>query len=512
MSMKGNAEIYEGLRLEDRRIYASGLQSSVIEKLPEHKQPSKGTGTFTAKAIPSPNREGSSNSAYPIVAAWPGTLNEKTGGTNLIPLRFDQQYGGASGGGFGAGPTTLGVFGLQVVPALLISGRYDSNVFFTPAIQGVRREDYTTVVHPQLFVRDNGRLVSTTVNAGVIGEYFTVHPGLSYVGFNGVVGLDFDNLVRRWVHGASLYFRNFTYYTPAPPSFLTGGSRAYNPLTEQDPAGPLTPEDTYIRGFQLQRVNTLTNQSTIGGLYPISSTTNLIAGYSFAFINFGRQYQSTYAPSLFDNVQHIGRLGLSERLTGRDTVTGQYSYSHGTFSGGGTGDYESHTGSVSWTRSYSQSLRSTITGGVTLVTQEFSGGATSDLVYTASASLNWTEGLNALTLAYSGGVYPSYVSNAGPIFSHLVAATGTRRFSDNLTGGVGVHYSLNKSIGDAGGNPGLNLESRTGSAWVNYRVTQSAFLWLMYNYGLFSGNYSNPIQVQTFARNEVVLTLAYYWR
>lgn len=510
--MKAKAETYEGMRLEDRRTYASGLQFPVIHELSAHEQPLKGTGTFTVKATPSLNREDSSISVYPKVASLSETLNDMTGGTNLIPLRFSQQYGGAAGGGLGAGQTTSGIFGLQVVPALLISGRYDSNVFFTPPIQGVRREDYTTVVHPQLFVRDSGRQISTTFNVGVIGEYFTVHPGLSYVGFNGVVGFDFDNLVRRWVHGSSLYLRNFTYYTPAPPSFLTGGSRAYNPLTEQDPAGTLTPEDTYIRGFQLQRVNTLTNQSTIGGLYPISSTTNLIAGYSFAFIKFGRQYQPAYAPSLFDNVQHIGRLGLSERLTGKDTVTGQYAYSHGTFSGGGTGDYESHTGSVSWTRTYSQSLRSTMSGGVTLVTQQFSGGATSDLVYTAAASLNWTEGLNALTLAYSGGVYPSYVSNAGPIFSHLVSATGTRRFSDSLIGGVGVHYSLNKSISSAGETPGLNLESRTGSAWVNYRVTQSAFLWLMYQYGLFSGNYSNPTQVQTFARNEVVLTLGYYWR
>ncbi|ALA59806.1 hypothetical protein NITMOv2_3414 [Nitrospira moscoviensis] len=428
----------------------------------------------------------------------------------IIPPRFDQQFGGAGATGT-SGQTTFGVFGLQVVPAITISGRYDSNVFFTPAIQGVRREDYATSVTPQLFVRDNGRYVSTLMQIGATGEYFTVHPGLSYVGFNGAVNFTFDNIVRRWVQGASLYVSNFTNYTPTPPSFLTAGSGAYSPLAEQGEA-QLSIEDTYIRGFQLQRVNTLTNQSTIGGLYPVSSTTNLVAAYSYAFINFGRQYQSDFSPGLFDNVQHTGRIGLSHRLTAQDTILFQYAYNRDIFSSAGSGNFETHGGTVAWTRSYSPALRSTLSGGASLVNQEFAGGTQSNWVYTAAASLNWTRGLDSVTLTYSGGVYPSFVANAGPIFSNLVAATLTHRFRDNVVGGVGANYSSNKSIEDSSSQPGLNFESKTANAWVNYRLTQSTFLWLTYNWGLFSGNYADPNQTQIFARNEVILSLSQYWR
>jgi hypothetical protein len=433
------------------------------------------------------------------------------GGYAFIPPRFNQQFGGGASGASAPGPTTIGVFGLQVIPAITISGRYDSNVFFTPAIQGLRREDYATSVTPQLFVRDNGRYVSTIMRLGATGEYYTVHPGLSYVGFNGAFNLSFDNIVSRWAHGASLYVNNFTNYSPMPPSFLTGDNGVFNPLADQG-AVVLSPEDTYIRGFQLQRVNTVTNQSTIGGLYPVSSTTNLVAAYTYGFINFGRQFQSNFSPGLFNNIQHTARTGLSHRFTAQDTILFQYLYNHDTFSGAASGDYETHGGTVAWTRSYSTSLRSMIAGGASLVRQEFIGGPESNLVYTASAALNWTQGLNAVTVSYSGGVYPSFVASAGPIFSHLVAATVAHRFSDNITGGVGGYYSRNLSIEDSSGQPGLDFESKTANVWGNYRLTQSTFLRLSYNWGLFSGNYSNPNQPQIFARNEVLLSLSQFWR
>jgi hypothetical protein len=308
-----------------------------------------------------------------------------------------------------------------------------------------------------------------------------------------------------------LYISNFTNYTPTPPSFLTAGSGAYSPLTEQG-AAPLSVEDTYIRGFQLQRVNTFTNQTTIGGLYPLSNTTNLVAGYSYAFIKFGRQYQSDFTPGLFDNVQHTGRLGLSHRLTAQDTILFQYAYNRDIFASSGSGNYETHGGTVAWTRNYNPSLRSTVSGGASLVSQEFSGGLESTWIYTAAASLNWTQGLDSITLNYSGGVYPSFVANAGPIFSHLIAVTATHRFKDNVVGGVGANYSSNKSIEDSSDQPGLNFESKSANVWITYRMTQSTFLGLTYNWGLFSGNYADPTQTQIFARNEVILSLSQYWR
>ena len=457
-------------------------------------------------------------SGRPMLASWSVPFNTTIETTSLTPFRFDQQVGGGAGaGGAAVGSTTFGVSGLQVVPAITISGRYDSNVFFTPALQGVRREDYSTVVTPQVFVRGDGRYVSTRMSVGATGEYFTVHPGLSYVGFNGAFGLSFDNLVRRWVAGSSLYITNFTNYTPAPPAFLAGGSSTYSPLDQQGGAPPLSVEDTYIRGFQLQRVNTLTNLSTIGGSYPVSYSTNLVASYTHAFINFGRQFQSNSSPAnsrqgLFDNVQHTGRLGVSHQLTAQDTVLVQYTYNRNIFSSSAGGGFETHGGTVAWKRSYNQSLRSSVIGGASLINQEFSGVSQSSWVYTATTSLDWIQGLNAYSLSYSGGVYPSYVSSAGPIFSHLVAVTGAHRFTDKFVGGLAAMYSHNSSIENSGGTAALKFESKSANAWLNYRVTESTFLWLSYNYGIFSGNYTNPNQTQTFSRNEVLLSLSQYWR
>lgn len=454
-------------------------------------------------------------SARAVLASWMFPAGRATDPMTITPLRFDQQYGGegvGGVGGVGSGDTTFGVFGLQVIPAVSISGRYDSNVFFQPAIAGVRRDDYATAVSPQVLVRDNGRYVSTLMSLGATAEQFVVNPELSYIGFNGALNLSFDNIVRRWNEGASLYVRNFSNYSPTPPAFLGGGSSASSPITTQEETSQLTANDTFARGIQLQRVNTFSNQSTIGGLYPVSNTTSLISSYTYAFINFGRQFQSTPSPGLFDSVQHTARFGTSHRLTGQDTVLVQYTYNRGTFSGSSVGDFDAHGGAVDWIRRYSPSLRSTLSGGASRITQDFSGGAQSEWVYTALAALSWNNGPDALTLSYSGGVFPSFVSSAGPIFSHLVTAVGTHRFEENVLGGVRINYSNNMSIQSVDGQPSLSLESKSANVFMNYRVTQSMVLGLAYNWGLFSGNFTDPNQPQIFARNEVILSLSQYWR
>ena len=194
-------------------------------------------------------------------------------------------------------------------------------------------------------------------------------------------------------------------------------------------------------------------------------------------------------------------MGVSHRLTGQDTVFVWYTYNRDTFSASSVGNYDSHNGSVAWTRIYSQSLRSNLSGGASMVTQEFSGGSQSRWVYTSLASVNWIKGPDALTLSYSGGVYPSYVASAGALFSNLVAVTGTHRFSEYVAGGVGANYSSNRSVQSSGPEPELSLESKSANAWMSYRITQSTILALAYNWGLFSGNYFDPNQTNSGLRS-----------
>lgn len=440
------------------------------------------------------------------------------------PNRFEEQASGGSTGGLaGIGTSaTSGPPGIKIIPMLFLSERYDSNVFFSPAIAGVKRDDYVTSVSPQLYVRDNARIVTTTLQLGAVGERYTNNPGLSYVGYNASLNLGLNELIGRVASGATLYVFDNVSYTPTPPAFLGAGLQSQ--VVGEGAGQDVSYVDSYVRGVQLSRVNTLTNSSTVAGSIPWTASTNLQASYTYSFVKFGTpvisQSNSGFRPVVLSSATHSVTIGPQVKVTGQDTLTVGYGYFLSSYSGG-EGSYDSHGVTATWQRLISPSLILRVYVAGSMVKQDFGValGATNpgvttetrtNYVPTGGLSLSWSSRSTTVSANYSTGIYPSYQTSQGPLYSQVVGITGNHKVTDNFGGLATGNYARNESVGRNGGN-GIFFDSYSTTLGLYYRLSSWAVATLTNGYGYFRGNYSG-VAISQFHRSEVIFGLTTYWQ
>lgn len=437
---------------------------------------------------------------------------------SILPRHnFDMQFGGVSAPGMGGlmgGPP--GILGVRVVPFLLLAERYDSNVFFAPALPGLKRQDYVTTFSPGIFFLHNSQLIRTTLQASATGEYFMIHPGLNYVGFSGVLTLSMNELARRVVPGSTFLVAQSINYSPVVPGFQGGVDSSAAQSTPADDQPDVT--TALVRSQQFYRVNTLSATSTVAGSAPITPTVLFQANYGYSTFRFGtpsvNEATGMNSAQTINSTSHSIQAGPAWRITSSDTLSLRAIFEKSDY-GGGQGGYQAMGGSLGWARRISQSFNFRLYGGATSVEQNFGGQgaqpvANQGIGYTGGAAVVYASGPQTVAFTYTSGIAPSFIAAVGAIQTHIGQLVATRRLDDALSISGGLTYNHSQSVNGNISVPGTFFESYSGYAGVTYRFSPQYLAALSYTAGTFHGNYFTS-EVQSFGRNAVTLTISSYW-
>ncbi|MBX3300734.1 MAG: hypothetical protein KF693_00810 [Nitrospira sp.] len=403
-------------------------------------------------------------------------------GFGLCSVGQAQMGGGGMGGGmptipgteFGGAtdPSSIRVGeGLNVVPSVQVSQRYDSNVFFAPKslLQGLNPEDFVTTVVPQVrgLYTDHEHLVKLNVVVGAVGSYYVNNTGLSYVGANVGAVLDMSDLLSRWRPGAKWTVSDTFFYSPQPPAFLLGG-----PSGEQ--ANPL------VAGFQAYRTNTSSNSVNTLFELPVSKTVKLSGSYTNSFIRYGAS-QVPGAPTLISQNLHAYTAGLLKEVSLYDTVRADFTGSE--FDLGGLGTFSARGATLGWIHRFTPTISLNATGGAQVLSGELNGVSfSSTIAPVGSLAIHLKDNTTFITLGYRSGITPSFQSQAAALLNHTVSINITQNTPiRDLVGLLGANYSV---ANEYGANSGTAFSWTTvgGTAGLRYRATQKLFLTLTYSY------------------------------
>lgn len=414
-----------------------------------------------------------------------------------------------------------------IVPVVTLSERYDSNVFNSPKIAGVNREDWVSTVIPQLNVMHRGSAAQTILQLTGIGERYVNNSGLSYFGGGANLAMNLNRLVQEYNPRLSLTLSNGTFYTPQAPAF--------------SPPNPDLDPNVFARGIQIVRVNTFTNASSATATYRLMPTTSLRVSYTYNVIRFGSSFVNIGNAGLINtNTQSINA-GPQFQLTERDTMSINYLYQRSDFVGGQLpgfpSKFETHGGTVGWMRGWNRELRTNLFIGATQVDEGAavvasgvgSGTQTSTgtlIVYTGGASLIYTDlapqatgtgtaGLGGgglvggfgggfsmpgsgamgmtggaskiMVLNYSTGVFPSFYSGGVPLINHLVSGSIFKRIGSSWATTVGGDYAKSESLSKQASAADLQFQSYGGYASISLFLTPTMFASISGDYHKFEG-------------------------
>lgn len=385
------------------------------------------------------------------------------GGMPTVP---GTEFGGATD------PSSIRVGeGINVVPSVQISQRYDSNVFFAPKsrLQGLTPEDFVTTVMPQVrgLYTDHEHLVKLNAVVGAVGSYYVSNTGLSYVGANAGAVLDMSDWVSQWKPGARWTVSDTFFYSPQPPAFLLGGQSG-------EQANPL------VAGFQAFRTNTRSNSVTSLFDFPLDKTVKLSGSYTNSFIRYGAS-QVPGAPPLISQNLHAYTAGLLKELSIYDAVRADFTGNE--FDLGGLGFFSTRGGTLGWIHKFTPAISLNATGGVQVLSGKLNGVPfSSTIAPVGSLAIHWKKPTTFMALAYRSGIAPSFQSQVGALLNHMVSFNMTQNTSiRDLVGLLGADYSVASEYGSASGSA-LSWTTVGGTAGLRYRATQKLFLTMTYSY------------------------------
>lgn len=418
------------------------------------------------------------------------------------------------------------------VPAVTLAGRYDSNIFSSPKIPGLRRDDWVSTVTPQLNVIHQGDLAQGGLQLTGVGEQYLHNNDLNYFGGGANVNLTLNRLIQRYSPRLSLTVTNSTIYTPQAPSFAA-------PNIDGDP-------NVLLRGIQIARVDTFLNSSSANLSYAFDRLSSIRLSYSYSLIRFGQPSVNAANSGVVNTNSESVSIGPQFQVSSRDSVFMNYIYQRTQFVGGQlpgfSSSFQTHGGTVGWSRVWSPQIRSTIMAGVSSVEEGTavngfggtsatqSGGAL--LTYTAGATLVYSEtlsgsatrgpGLGGLAvggigaigglsgaggagvpgggamamlggsrqmfaLNYSAGVFPGYVSGGVPLISHVISASFFRRVGFSWGIACGADYARNDSLSKQPGAQDLSSSGYGGNGAISFFATPTLFGSITADYHRFEG-------------------------
>jgi hypothetical protein len=425
------------------------------------------------------------------------------------------------------------------------------------------------MVTPQLMLAQRGNLVSTNFSVGLIGQKFANNSSLDFIGYNGSAGIDLSRLATRYLpRMTSLQAYGTMVYTPATSAFgamgAGGGFGAGGAIGGGGLIGIAGPTDA---GQVTQRIRTTMYQAGLASSYALSPGANFLVNYTYSQLSFGGTYiQPTPEQSnsgTFDTVGHTLSMGPSTRITNKDFIAFNYIFSQ--YNQQQFGSFSSHAGQLSWSRNWSAEIASSASAGMTLLesftdTQSFTGlqrrvpatifpSGSASITYKSGSSflrqlgselreslpgygptsgtqgtgfLPMAQGMVApggvassgsysISLSYALSIFPSYVSQAGPIYSHVVALSANTGLTDRLTVGSFLNFAHSSTTSQTVGDS-QSFDTYGLSVMANYLLAPSLSLTFSYNWLRFVDGSASGIPGGgdfTFSKHMVMLGLTY---
>ena len=118
-------------------------------------------------------------------------------------------------------------------------------------------------------------------------------------------------------------------------------------------------------------------------------------------------------------------------------------------------------------------------------------------------------GMYSMSLIYNLGVYPSYVSSAGPIYSHIIGLNASAGITDRLTSLAGLNFAHSSFTSPV--NTGT-FDSYSTIMMLNYLVTRTLQASFSYQYLNFTGgsdSAANSASNFTMSKHMLMLGLSY---
>ncbi|BCA54146.1 hypothetical protein W02_12860 [Nitrospira sp. KM1] len=442
----------------------------------------------------------------------------------------------------------------RIIPALSVTGTYDSNVFYTPKSllsPGTKPEDYYAMITPQIIASHTGSSITGSLSVGALVTKYVNNPSLDYTGINASGMVDLRNYVYKFVPRIESLSVMGTYqYTPSMSAF--GASGVGSMSGGFGTVGVVGPLDA---GLVASRVSMQNIMAMITGGYRLTPVTSMSGNFSYTQLKFGNQ-SGGLNNQFFDTSGQTGVVTLTTRLSARDSVGTTTTLSHfeqsgsssTTGGGGGSGSFTTINGMLNWGRQWSREFNTSLSGGglLTLPIESQIPGEKikSQLTPTALALLSYTsysetlkaagaslsslspfEGLPPLagslqpgaifapgrynaTLSYNLSVFPSYAFGAGPMKAHVIGANATAGLTSNLTANGGLNYSHGSintpasTFDTVGLTGGLNY--LFGSSFVG-SITYS-WLYFANSGGIQGGTVGEDI---AFSKKMIMVSLSY---
>lgn len=352
----------------------------------------------------------------------------------------------------------LGPF--RVIPTLMVSERYDSNILAFRRVGGGQRSDFVTDVFPGARVTHSNDYLAGTLTAQAIASIYANNPGLNYVGAQGSFNAALDKTVERVVRGLGLQLNGAVLYYPEQPSFIAAQSL----------------QSDFFRGIQARRNNAISNSTTIQGTYAVSPLTRVNAAYLFQTMRFLGQTDYGVGGGrlpLFNMTTHGATGGLTYLVLPHHTIGALYSFRQTMF-GSSVGDeligrtftgrsFSIHGVNATWTGTFGREWRAEIAPGLSFASQ-----VPDRILWTINAGLHWIGQQTSASVTFSRALRPSFYGEASLLASNVVGGTVSYRLSQKLEVSVGANYAMNTRSGTGIGTTRLRFESINVNGSLRY--------------------------------------------
>ncbi|CUQ67361.1 protein of unknown function [Candidatus Nitrospira inopinata] len=401
-------------------------------------------------------------------------------------------------GDLGAAVGELGP--LRVIPTLMVSERYDSNILAFRGIGGPQW-DFVTDVFPGARVIHSNDYIDWTLTGQAIASIYVNNPGLNYVGAQGSFMTVLDKMSERLIRGLGLRVSGTVLYYPEQPSFVS----------------PQALQSDFIRGIQARRNNAISNTTTVQGAYTVNPLVQVTSSYSYQTMRFLGQtdYGDTGPPvPLFDLTTHGMTAGSTYLVLPSQRIGILYSYREMMF-GSSTGDglvgerfggrsFAVHGANATWSGEFGREWRAEVSPGFSLATQ-----FPDRLLWTINASLHWIGRQKSASVSFSRGLYPSFFGEAALLASNVVSGSASYRFSQKWEVALGANYAVNtRSETGAGATP-LRFESIGVNGTLRYSLYRGISAAITGSHGDFTIEQSGS--TLSYDRQVGMLTLTAEW-
>jgi len=383
-----------------------------------------------------------------------------------------------------------------VIPSVVASERYDTNIYFAPANllpTSTRLNDFVTAVGGAAQLLHKSRDLEVSLTAGADVNAYVYNKGLNYLTTRAEGYAILDGWVGQLAQGARLRVDERFRYTPESPGFLTGAGVGAG-------AG-----DPFLRGIQAFRANTYANTVSTNGSYPVARGLALEGNYAFSIYRVGSVLAATSTgAAFFDTTVNNWSAGPRFVLTPEDSSL--LSYQQQLISQNLT------TGNASTIKTNTQSLSAMYTrvmpdwrfsfgGGVTLVQPASKSFPTGSITVSTNP-----ERSTIVQLDLSRRATPSFYLQAGALISNLGQVQITHRLSERLSLRGSVNYAFNQIVPT---QSGIQFNNFTVSTGLDYNLTRTMTVGLFYNHMDFKTE--SPTLNYSILRNVVGFSLTAQW-